>query len=243
MGYNLKKELKSAFDAPPPTRKAQFLSQLDYPKASRTQFIISQLGYIRKRVWILSILLFICTLLGIYFYNVPTSLVWGVSSVLPFISLVSISEIVRSTTYNMEELEMSCKFSFLEVSLVRLGILGVTNFTVLIGITLILMGKTDLGLIRLGIYLTTPYLLSCYGSLFAINRLKSRETLYICGGVTAFVSLLNTLLTMQINEFFSERYWVHWVISFIILAALSAKEIVKLIRKMEELQWNSSLTA
>lgn len=137
---------------------------------------------------------------------------------------------------------MSCKYNFLEITLVRLGVLGSTNFILLIGILLLFMGKTDFGFIRLGLYLVTPYLLNCYGSLFAINHLKTRDTMYICVGVTAFVSMLNILLTIQINEIYTETYWMFWVISFIVLILLCAREITKLIRKMEELQWNSSLT-
>ena len=138
---------------------------------------------------------------------------------------------------------MSCKYNLLEVSLIRLGILGVTNLAILIGILFLFMGKTDFGIIRLGLYLLTPYLLNCYGTLFVVNRLKSRETMYICGGVTAFVSILNTLITSFIDEVYTESYRLFWVISFIILAVLSAKEIVKLFKKMEELQWSSSLIA
>lgn len=238
----LKRELKSAFEAPPPTRKSMFLSHFDYPKASRFDFIKSQTGYIRKRVWVLSLLLFTGTLIGLYFCKASTSFVWVISSTLPFISLTSIAEIVRSITYNMEELEMSCKHNFLEVILIRLGILGIANFIVLISILLLFKGKTDVGFFRLGIYLITPYLLNCYGSLFAINRLKRREITYICGGVTALVSMLNALVTIQINSIYTEKYWPLWIISFIILAVLSAKEVGKLIKKMEDLQWNSLLT-
>lgn len=240
---DLKRELKAAFEAPTPTRKNEFINQLNDPKARQIDFFISQIGYIRKRVWILSSLLFLGTLAGIYFYKVSTSFVWVLSSVLPFIALVSISEIVRSITYNMEELEMSCKYNLLEISLARLGILGITNFTVLIGILLVFNGKTDFGWIRLGIYLITPYLLNCYGSLFVINRLKSREAMYICGGVTALVCILSTLLKVGINDIYTERYLLFWGLTFIVLAVLSAKEIVKLIRRTEELEWNSSLTA
>lgn len=242
MRNNLKRELKSAFEAPIPTRKNTFLSHFDYPKASRFDFIKSQTGYIRKRVWVLSALLFIGTLMGLYFYKVSTSFVWVVSSVLPFISLVSMSEVLRSTTYNMDELEMSCKHNFIKVSLIRLEILGIANLVILISILLSFMGKTDFGFFRLGLYLITPFLLNCYGSLFAINYLKSREITYICGGVTAFVSILNALLTIQINNIYTEKYWPFWIMSFIILAVLNGKEVAKLIKKMEELQWNSSLT-
>lgn len=242
MRKNLKRKLKLAFEAPRPTRKENFLNQFHYPKASRIDFIKSQIGYIRKGIWILSVLLFIGTFIVLYYYEMPPCLVWIVSSTLPFISLASISEIVRSTTYNMEELEMSCKHNFLEVSLIRLGILGVANFTLLISILLLFIGKTNFGFLRLGLYLITPYLLNCYGSLFIINRLKSREITYICGGVTAFVSILNSLLTIQINDIYTERYCLFWITLFIILTVLSTIEVVKLIKKTEELQWSLQLT-
>lgn len=242
MRNNLKKRLKLAFEAPIPTRKSLFLNQFDYPKASRFDFIKSQSGYIRKRIWILSVLLFIGTLIGLYYYEVPTYVVWVLSSTLPFISLASIGEIVRSATYNMEELEMSCKHNLLEISLIRLGILGIANFTVLIGILLSFIGKTDFGFFRLGLYLITPSLLNCFCSLFVINRFKSREVIHICGGITSFVSILNSLLTIQINDIYTEKYWLFWITMFIILAVLSAIEVVKLIKKTEELQWNLQLT-
>jgi len=243
MSNNLKGKLKSVFEAPAPAKKNIFLSQIDYPKASRLDFIKSQAGYIRKHVWVLSLLLFIGTLIGIYYYEVSASVVWVVSSVFPFISLVSMSEILRSTTYNMDELEMSCKHNFLEISLIRLGILGIANFAVLISILILLIGKTDFGFFRLGIYLITPYLLNCYCSIFVINRLKSREIIYVCGVVTASVSILNALSAIQINDIYTDKYCSFWIAAFIILALLSCKEIVELIRKMEELKWNSSLTA
>jgi hypothetical protein len=143
----------------------------------------------------------------------------------------------------MDELEMSCKHNFLEISLIRLEILGIANFAVLISILILLMGKTDFGFFRLGIYLITPYLLNCYGSIFVINRLKSRETIYVCGVVTAAVSVLNALSAIQINDIYTDKYCSFWIAAFIILAVLSCKEIMELIRKMEELKWNSSLTA
>lgn len=243
MNNNLKKELKSAFEAPTPTRKQVFLNQIDYPKASQFNFIKAQVRYIRKRVWLLSILLFVGTLCGLYLSETSISVVWIVSSVFPFLSLVSMTEIARSTSYNMAELEMSCKHSFTEVSLIRLGILGVFNFTILIGILFLFIGKMDFGFFRLGLYLITPFLLNCYGSLFVINRLQSRETMYICGGITGFVSILNALFTTQVNNIFTERYSVFWILAFIILTVLSITEIMKFIKRTEELQWNSPLTA
>lgn len=243
MKNNLKNQLKSAFEAPMPIGKNSFLSTFDYPKASKFEFIKSQLSYIRKRVWFLSLFLFAATLTGMYFYKVSYSFIWIISSALPFISLVSILEIVRSSTYNMEELEISCKHNLLELSLIRLGVLGASNFIVLISILLLFNKNTDFGFFRLGLYLTTPFLLNCCLSLLIINCLKSREIIYICSGITAFISILNTLVATQADYIYTEKYWIFWAIAFIISIASSAKELVKLVKKMEELQWNLQLTA
>jgi len=242
MKDRLKKELKSAFEVPEPARKESFLSQFDYPKASRFDFIKTQAEFIRIRVWLISILSFIVTLLGVYYYDLSDHIVWIISSTLPFISLVSMTEIARSITYNMVELEMSCKHNFSEVFLIRLGVLGLANLIFLLSILLLLIGQTEFGFFRLGLYLVTPFLLSTYGSLFVINRLKSREITYICGIVTAFASLLIALLTLQLNEIYTDRYWVFWLVSFVILVLLSSKEVIKLIKKMEDFYWNSLLT-
>lgn len=242
MKTNLKKELKKAFDPPVSTGKKTFLSNLNYPKGSNLDFITSQIGYIRKRVWILSVLLFIGTLTGLHFYKVSVNFVWILSSLWPFISLTTMNEIFRSSMYHMDELEMSCKHNFLKIGLVRLGILGGFNLAVWIGILLLLIGKVDFGFIRLGLYLIVPYLLNCYGSLFIVNRLKSREISYICGVITAFVTMLNSLLVIQINTIYTEKYRMFWCMAFIILTLLTSWEVKKLIKKMEELQWNSLLT-
>lgn len=242
MRHKLKREIKLTFEAPTPARKESFLCQFDYPRASQFDFIKAQLGYIRKRVWVLSLLLFIDTLFELHFYGVSTSFVRIMSSILPFISLISISEIARSTTHNMEELEMSCKHNFLEIFFIRAGILGTGNLIFLLSILFLLVGETDFAFFRLGLFLTTPYLLNCYISLIVLNCLKSRDITYICGIVTAFVSISNVLITIQINDIYTEKYWTFWITSFIVLTILSAIELVKLIKKMEEFKWNSSLT-
>lgn len=243
MNKNLKKELKSTFQAPRPTRKQAFLNHFDYPKANRFDFIKSQTGYIRKRVWVLSILLFVGTLLTLYFYQTPISSLWVVSSVLPFLLLVSMTEITRSTSYNMTELEMSCKHSFSEVILARLGILGIFNSVVLFAIVLLFISKTDLQFFRVGLYLIMPFLLNCYGSLFVVNHLPYKEAIYICGGITGFVSILNSLITTQVNNIFAEKYSMFWIMVFIVVTVLIITEIRKFMKRTEELQWNSSLTA
>lgn len=245
MNRKLKSQIKSAFNAPTPTEKTEFLQTLNFPKASRFDFILGQIGYIRKRVWIVSCLLLIGALCGLYVYsgNDILGMIWIVSSILPFVALVAVTEISRSQASNMAELEMSCKHSFADVVLVRLGVLGIFNFVIFSILLLSLIGKTDYNIILLGMYLLTPFLLTCTLSLFTLNHLHSRETIYICGGISCFISLLNNLLTIKYNEIFADKYLTLWSVAFFILLLTVVKQTVKLIKITEELQWNLQLTA
>lgn len=245
MNKKLKSQLKSAFNVPEPIKKDEFLRLITYPKSSLADFVLEQIGYIRKRVWIISLLILFATLYGLHLYRDERALkvVWGISSILPFVSLIMITEITRSTACNMAELEMSCKHSLFDVMIVRLSILGSFNFIVFVLTIVSFIGKTDFSLFRLGIYVLTPFLLTCLGSLFVINKINSRETTYICGGISSFVSLINTILTTQYNAIFENRYMLVWSILFFSLIFLVGREIIKLLKKMGELQWNSPLNA
>lgn len=251
MKRNLKKQLKSAFDSPLPTKKQDFLNNFAYPKASRLDFIWAQASYIRKRVWAVSALIFIAALCILHFYKpqnltsqqTDSAMIWIVSAILPFIALIAVTEIAKSTAYNMAELEMSCKHNFGEVTLIRMGILGAFQFVMLIAILLLFVGKTDFGFFRLCLYLTAPFLLNCYGTLFVLNRLRNRETLYICTAVTGFVSVMSIVFIPRIKDVFSEQHVQFWIMPFSILLILSVLEIIKLIKRTEDLQWNSVLTA
>jgi hypothetical protein len=235
----LKEQLKAVFDAPEPKRKSAFLQSLNYPKTSRFDFILGQIGYIRKRVWVISCLLVILAIFGLRYAPADNdfSFIWVISSVLPFISLVTVTEIARSASYNMAELEMSCKYNFAGVVLARLGILGFFNMLVFATVIILLHGESGFGVFRAGVYLLVPFMLTCSLSLFTLNRLRSRETIYICGGISCFTGIANTLF-IQLNQVYSDEYLMMWIFALGILAVFTVMESIKLVRKTEELQWN-----
>jgi hypothetical protein len=129
MNINIKRSLKSAFDPPPALHRDSFLASADFPRISRAGFLVSQLGYIRKRVWAAAFVVIGITLFGTH--NAPFTgnldLLGVVSSLLPFAALVVVTEIIRSQAYNMAELEMSCRYSLNQVVLARLGIIGAVS--------------------------------------------------------------------------------------------------------------------
>jgi len=245
LNRKLKLQIKEAFDIPSPARKNEFLQKIDYPKAKYSDFIFSQIGYIRKRVWFTSIALLIGVLLSLRFVPVENvfGLLWIISSVLPFIALVSVVEIYRSTSYHMAELEMSCKHSLADIVLARLGILGSLNVVVFITLLFLLNGRTNYSFWRLGIYILVPFMLTCTLSLFVLNHVKTRETTYICGGISCFVSALNSVLMHSKQDAFTNRYFFLWGMVFLTLLVLMIFQVVKFIKKAEELQWNLQLIA
>lgn len=242
MNKNLKKELKTAFNAPEPSRKGVFLKQLTFPKASQFDFVRTQISYIRKRYWLLSMLLFVVVLGVFYKSETSLSVVWISSSILPFLGLLSISELARSMSYNMVELEMSCRHHFTEIILVRLTILGTVQAIVLIATIFLIGGRNDMGFLRTALYLITPFMMNTYMTLAILNRLQSRQTLTICATVTGIISVMSSAVISQYSMILGDPYKVIWWIVFIMLLGVIAYELKKMIKETEELKWNLLLT-
>jgi hypothetical protein len=237
--------LRAAFDAPMPRRKDEFLLSINFPKASRIDFFLTQIGYIRKRVWIATLLAAAPALIVLYPQITEDLLgfVWVVSSLLPFIALAGITEITRSVSHHMAELEISCKHGFSDIVLARIGILGCADMIMFAVVITTFRIAGNVEILRLVTYLFVPFLLTCSLSLFAWGRLRSRECTYICGGISCGVSILNAFLYNSYRVVFTGEYMMLWGIAFIMLLIWTAGEIVKLIRRTGEYQWNLSLTA
>jgi len=248
----IKKTLKTAFDPPHPSKKSEFLFSFNYPRTSRLTFIATQIFYIRKRIWLISFLLTAIILLApaaqatnltaqeiIYNTSINIRLL-ATASFLPFLALICIREIARSMSYNMAELEMSCKYSLSHIILARLGILGTFNMVIFSGLFISILRETGYGALLLVFQMFAPYILTCAISLFAVNRFRKNEALYISGVVSCLVSLLCFI-------FYSTRL-IYLTEGNIMVAGLFAAIIwmvaegCKLIKRLEEREWNLSLT-
>lgn len=241
MNHKLKSNIKTAFEPPKAVRKKEFLQNFNYPKTNYFDFIYSQIGYIRKRVWFI----FAISLLGVLFFINNASLeyeeksVWIISSILPFIALVAILEVTRSSAFLMSELEMSCKYSLSDVILTRLGILSgsfVLFFSILI---MLFTGKIEYGFLRLGLYLLVPFLLTCSLSLYVLNKFNMKEMTYMYGGISCFISFLSTNFVFSMETVYLSQYLYIWGILFILSLMVIAYQTLGFIKNMEELQWNS----
>lgn len=236
MNRKLKKELKSVFAVPEPTRKTEFLNTLGYPKATNFEFYLSQLAYIHKRFWCLSVLLMIGLLVLAQKMGQEKEIVGLVSAVLPLLTLTGINEISKSFSYHMTELEMSCKYNLNKLTLIRLTVIGVFHISLCIVLLLFCKDQTRYGAVRYALYAITPFFLSSYVSLWMINHLKSKETLTVCRGVTVFISFAVYILSRDFTLIYKKNYTTIWAVAFLMVTMLLIKEMYRLLKERNE-QW------
>ncbi len=236
MKPEIRKALQEAYEAPKPQHKKEFIRMLEKPQLSTYSFMLQQISYIRKRVWILSILISALAVVSISY--VGKEAIWMIASMMPFIALCAITESARSVTYGMAELEMSSRFSLKSIVLARLVIIGVSHLMVFC-ILVALIGKNAvIPLTRTGLYLLVPYLLSSVLGLWAVRRFQDIDATYLCMVTSSIVCVLNIALKTMIEGFYEEQKFVWWVIAGIYLMYKVCNEYKKTISQTEELVWN-----
>ncbi len=235
MDRMIKSAIKRSFIPPPSKKREQFINSISFPKAKFSELVTSQIGFIRKRVWLLFIFCVCTAFLYAKFGSTSDNLVSAVSALLPFISLCIITELHISLSYNMEETELACKHSLPKITLIRLAILGTVSFAVL-GLLVLIVGKSDFGTIRNTVYITVPFLLTCYISLFIITKMHRKETIYVCAAVSGIVSVFVIVSGGSFSFIYSAEYTFIWIILSILLTGLVIFRLIKYIKLQEELQ-------
>lgn len=245
MKKNREQQIKQAFFMPPPAGRQEFFLSLCTDNTRRTglrSFLYLQAGYIRKRVWIASVLLFAAVLSALWLTEVPFRAAALCSALLPLLSLFTMSELSRSLFYNMAELEMSCKYSLSRIVLARMGLLGILQLVCFLGLFLLLAGRTGFSIWQLGLYLLLPMLAETFLTMFLLNRLRTKDTVLSCAAVCAGLSFLQLLGGLEYPAFMPDRFLLLRLILSACLILGLVRESIKLIKRTEDLTWNSSLT-
>lgn len=239
MNKKLRSQIKAAFEAPIPERKDAFVANLNYSDRRPWSFYITQASYIRKRVWILSGALLLFALYISFFCNENIYAICCVSALLPFLALIVITELSRSASFHMEELELSCKYSLPHVILARMLILGCFNLILFLSLLLLMSGKTGDSFIRLTLYLLTPYLLTCSCSLAVMNHKNLLDYSISNIGIAGFFSFIQLLIILPGPTLYENHYLSGWILLFLFSLLLLLKEVRSFIKHKEVLQWNS----
>ena len=185
MKREIKAQLKSVYEAPPPLHKKEFMQKWNRPQMNTWEVMRSQAAYIRKWIWALSAAIFMITVIGAT--TAVANLTWVISAFTPFLAVTVIAECGRSEQYEMAELEMATRFSLRSVLFARLWILGVENMILLCFLMIVGIWKGESAPFQAGMYILTPYLLTSFIGLCIARVYKGREAIYFCAGAAAAI--------------------------------------------------------
>lgn len=236
MNKQLKNGLKQIYEAPAPMQRQEFLRRFPAPQISTPEFLRMQSGYIRKENWVIAVIVFGISVYGSCFAD--RSMIWVLSAVIPFLALAATAEFGRSARWGMQELEMASRFSLKLVLAARMGILGTGNLILLAGISPLAWKWQQTTLVNLGFSILLPYLLTTFLNLEIIRRIHGKENLYACMAAAAFVSLIFIVNGNTGNRIFMYAGGHVWMGILALLALLTGKEIILLLKQTEEYVWS-----
>lgn len=243
---------EAAFLAPSPQRKTEFLEYLQkenvYSEGVQGQraqsantakasigivsFILSQITYIRKRVYLTSVLMLVLAVVASDYAK--TDSVWAVAAMMPFIALCLVTESARSETYSMAEFEMASRFSIKSIMLARFGTIGLVHMVMLCILIPIVRHSALISFIHAGIYLLVPYLAASVLECAAVRRFRGKEAISVCIVISIMVSLLNTVVKELLTHLFGSKQFAIWLILAVYLTGRTVLEYRKMIYQTEE---------
>ncbi|MFV0518694.1 MAG: hypothetical protein ACK5LY_00330 [Lachnospirales bacterium] len=238
---DLKKEIEKHFAYSKPIRKEEFLQKINVPSENIFTSFATQIEYISKKFWVLSFLIIIFSLYILKIKKDSLTMIFTLSSILPVLTVFVIDEISKTVSYNMAELEMSCKNDLQKITFIRMAIMSTFHFFVMLGIFAIFSYNVKINIIKIAMIGILPYMVVCYISLLIINNFNFKDKLYMCYGVSFFVSTLVYIYSENDKLHFLYNENLVLLITTIILIALVLKESVILIKERKDVQWHLKL--
>ena len=243
---------EDAFSVPSPQKKKEFLEYLEKENVYRentqrqkaqssntakatistVSFLLSQVAYIRKRVYLASLL--ILALAIMVAGQTGADSVWAVAAMMPFIALCMAAESARSETYGMAEFEMASRFSIKSIMLARFGTIGFMHMVLLCILIPVIGHSAFLSYIQIGIYLLVPYLAASVLELAAVRRFRGKEAISVCMSISVMISIMNTVVKELLTHLFGSKQFVIWLILAVYLTGKTVVEYRKMICHAEE---------
>lgn len=233
MRPELKVQLRSIYEAPPPQQKKEFLQKWNQPRMHIGEFLFSQVCYIRKWIWGISVVGFMVSVFGIVVAY--RNLVWMISALTPLLAVTIISECGKSENYDMAELEMVTRFSLRSVLFARLWILGAEN-ALLLGLMFaagIWNGEGEP--FQTGVCILIPYLLTALIGLCIVRRFRGREAMYFCTGIAAAIGSFIFLSRDMLTRIYRGYDPIWWVCIMLLLGGGAIRQYRNIISETEEM--------
>ena len=246
----LKKLLQDNVTPPDYLKKDAFIRQhrsKEIPHVSASRLLLQQAGFIRKRVWIASLIVLAFIALDIMLkmrdmLNVgytaderALSVLTTVSFFLPFISALGMIEAFKAQFHGVYELELVTVISGKRALFARLAAVGIINIPPMMYIAVLMKVTVGVEIVRGALIILIPYLLTMILCM-EIERFEWARR-------SAFSFLIPALLVTILT--YSEVGGVYYMelgvkallIIFVALVAVQAFELKKF-SNMEDYAWN-----
>jgi len=236
MDEKMKTVLRQEFEPPKPLKKREFIERFPKESMSFSRFVFLQTGFIRKRVWVCSILIFMLTYISSKYME--KGLMCSISALMPLLALTAITESGRSEIYGMSELELSSRFSLKSVLLARMGILGSVNFFLIMGVILVVGFKSGTCITETALYMFCPYLATTFAGMYIVRKVRGREAEYCCAGISICISVGSVMAVKRLQVFYQQNYKIWWLLLFVSLCVGMVWECRQMVKQTEEFKWN-----
>lgn len=141
----------------------------------------NQFKYISPLLWLSQLLAIgICMLLisQISSDTDITSILSAISFVVALLGVVGFPEICKSFSYQMWELEQSCKYNLRQIVAIKLSIIGTIDLLIILAITLFTSLQTELPMWEMALYLFVPFNLACIVSFFVTSLARNKNSVF-----------------------------------------------------------------
>lgn len=157
---------------------------------------VNQFKYISPFLWfsqLLAIGLCILLISQIGSDTDMTAILSAISFIVALLGVVGFPEICKSFSYQMWELEQSCKYNLRQIVAIKLSIIGTIDLMIILAITLFTSLQTNLPMWEMALYLFVPFNLACIASFFVTSLARNKNSvssIFPAGFGIAFLMLL-----------------------------------------------------
>ena len=158
--------------------------------------IVNQFKYISPLLWLSQLLAIgLCMLLISQIKNDTdmTAILSAISFIVALFGVVGFPEICKSFSYQMWELEQSCKYNLRQIVAIKLSIIGTIDLIIILAVTLFTSIQTKLPMWEMALYLFVPFNLACIVSFFITSLARNQRSafpIFPAGFGFAFLMLL-----------------------------------------------------
>lgn len=192
-------------------------------------FYFQQFGFIRKKIWIIQFAILLFCGLKLYYYPESIQAISLISSISPLIFLSGITELSRTYMYGTIEIELSTQYTLSQVMMSRISILGLMDILSITILCVFVEINTSLNPYAIFLYICVPFMVTCFGCLWLLNRFKNKECNYYCFTLGIFImGIVSMSIAFLPRLYIVTSLWI-WAVILVIAIIGSGMQIFKLV--------------